>query len=63
MKNKTLGRDALEKIMRDVLEGLQDFTRLTSLASRNDSVGNDRQKKAPPARAQIIHFPRRYPTN
>ena len=27
MKNRTLGGDALEMIMRDVLRGLQDFTR------------------------------------
>jgi len=61
MKNKTLGGNALEKIMRDVLDGLQDFTRQASLANRRDSVANGSQKKKPSAR--IIHFPRRYPTN
>jgi len=60
MKNKTLGGEALEKIMRDVLEGLQDFSRQSSLASRRDSV-EGRQKKMTSAR--IIHFPRRYPKN
>jgi|GEM_PF-1712176 len=61
MKNKTLGGNALEKIMRDVLDGLQDFTRQESLANRRDSVANGRQTKK--ASARIIHFPRRYPTN
>jgi hypothetical protein len=61
MKNKTLGGDALEKIMRDVLDGLQDFSRQASLASSGDSVENRRQKKKPSAR--IIHFPRRHAKN
>jgi hypothetical protein len=60
MKNKTLGRDALEKIMRDVLDGLQDFTRQTSLSSRRDCNESERQKKS---FARIIHFPRRHPKN
>jgi hypothetical protein len=60
MKNRTLGGDALEMIMRDVLEGLQDFTRQASLAKRKDDIENGRQKKK--ASARIIHFPRRSTT-
>jgi hypothetical protein len=61
MRNRTLGKDVLEMIMRDVLEGLQDFTRQASLASRRDSIENGHPKKKPAAR--IIYFPRRFPTN
>ena len=60
MKNKTLGGDALEKIMRDVLKGLQEFSHHTSLASGRNSIENVRRKKMTSAR--IIDFPRRYPT-
>ena len=60
MKNTPPGGDALEKIMRDVLEGLQDFSHRTSLAHRRDSVDNGCQGKMPSAR--IIVFPRRHPT-
>jgi hypothetical protein len=61
MKNRTLGGDALEMIMRDVLEGLQDFTRQASLESREADIENGRKKKKTSAR--IIHFPRRSTTN
>ena len=61
MKNRTLGEDALEMIMRDVLEGLQDFTRQASLASKRNDIENRDRKKKPSAR--IIHFPRRNPAN
>jgi len=61
MKNRTLGGDALEMIMRDVLRGLQDFTRQASLENRKDDIKNTRQKKKTSAR--IIHFPRRSTTN
>ena len=61
MNNKTLGEDALEMIMRDVLEGLQDFTRQASLESKRDDMENGYRKKKSSAR--IIRFPRRYPTN
>ena len=61
MKNIRSSGDALEMIMRDVLEGLQDFTRQASLASKPDEIGNGEQKKKMSAR--IIHFPRRSPTN
>ena len=61
MKNRTLGGNALEMIMRDVLKGLQDFTRQASLANRMDDNENRQQKKNTTAR--IIHFPRRSTTN
>jgi hypothetical protein len=61
MKNRTLGGDALEMIMRDVLEGLQDFTRQANLASRKDDSKTGVQKKKTSAR--IIRFPRRSTTN
>jgi hypothetical protein len=61
MKNKPLGGDALEKIMRDVLEGLQDFTCESSLASRKNDTKNVRVKKMPSAR--IMHFAPRRPKN
>ena len=66
MKHRTLGGDALEMIMQDVLEGLQDFTPQASLASRRDGIEilgieNGPPKKKPYAR--ILYFPRRYPTN
>ncbi len=61
MKNETLGEDALEMIMRDVLEGLQDFTRQASLESKKIDMENGYRKKKSSAR--IIHFPRRYLTN
>ena len=60
MKNKTLGGDALEMIMRDVLEGLQDFTRQASLAGAAEGIENSSPEKKPSAR--IIDFPRRFPT-
>jgi len=61
MKNKSLGGDALEKIMRDVLEGLQEFSHNASLAGRSDSAKNGRKKKMMSAR--IINFPKRSTTN
>jgi hypothetical protein len=61
MKNRTLGGKALEMIMRDVLRGLQDFTRQASPENRKDDIKNARQKKKTSAR--IIHFPRRSTTN
>jgi hypothetical protein len=61
MKYRTFGGDALEMIMRDVLEGLQDCTREASLASKKDDIENGDRKKETSAR--IIHFPRRYPTS
>jgi hypothetical protein len=61
MKNRTLGGDTLEMIMRDVLEGLQDFTCQVCLASRKDGIENGDPKEKPSAR--IIYFPRRYPAN
>jgi len=61
MKNRTLGGKALEMIMRDVLKGLQEFTRQASLASTSEDIQNGQQKKKTSAR--IIHFPRRSTTN
>jgi hypothetical protein len=61
MKNRTLGGDALEMIMRDVLEGLQDFTRQASPAGRKDDSVTGVQKKKKSAR--IIRFPRRSTTD
>ena len=61
MKNRTLGGNALEMIMRDVLKGLQDFTRQASLESREADIENGRKKKKTSAR--IIHFPQRSTTN
>lgn len=61
MKNRTLGENALEMIMRDVIEGLQRFTRQAGLASRKDVIENDHPKEKPSVR--IIYFPRRFPTN
>jgi hypothetical protein len=61
MKNRTLGRDALEMIMRDVLEGLQGFTQQASLASRRDGVGNECPNEKPSAR--IIYLQRRFQTH
>ena len=61
MKNRTLSGDALEMIMRDVLEGLQDFTRQANLVSRKDDSKTGVQKKKTSAR--IIRFPRRSTTN
>ena len=61
MKNRTLDGDALEMIMRDVLAGLQEFTRQASLPGRKDDIENGMQKKKTSAR--IIHYPRRSTTN
>jgi hypothetical protein len=61
MNNETLGEDALEMIMRDVLEGLQDFTRQANPESKRDNMENGYRKKKSSAR--IIHFPRPYPTS
>ncbi|MGB7933446.1 MAG: hypothetical protein WCH04_14685 [Gammaproteobacteria bacterium] len=61
MTNRTLGGVALEMIMRDVLKGLQDFTRQASLASRKEDIENGQQKKKTSAR--IIHFRRRSTTS
>jgi hypothetical protein len=61
MKHGKLGGDALEMIMRDVLEGLQEFTRRANLASRRDGNENGQRKKMPSAR--ILYFPRRSPSN
>jgi hypothetical protein len=66
MKNRRFGEDALELIMRDVLEGLQDFTRQASLASKRDGIEilgieNGHPKEKPAGR--ILYFPRRNPTN
>jgi hypothetical protein len=58
MKHRTLGGDALEMIMRDVLEGLKDFTREASLASKKKDIENGQQKIQTSAR--IIRFPRRF---
>jgi hypothetical protein len=61
MKNRTLGDDALELIMRDVLEGLQVFTRTAIPASGRVGIETGQSKVQPSAR--IIHFPRRSPAS
>jgi ribosome modulation factor len=61
MKNRTLGSDALEMIMRDVLERLQGFAYQASLASRRDDIGNECPKEKPSAR--VIYVSSHFPTN
>jgi hypothetical protein len=61
MKKRKPGADSLEMIMRDVLEGLQDFTGQAGLASRNNGSGDALTKEK--SSALIIDFPRRFPTN
>lgn len=61
MKHRKLDHDALEMIMRDVLEGLEEFTRRANLASRRYGNENGQRKKMPSAR--ILYLPRRSPTN
>jgi hypothetical protein len=58
MKHRTLGGDALEMIMRDILEGVQDLTREASLKSRKQDIENGQQNIETSAR--IIRFPRRF---
>jgi pentatricopeptide repeat protein len=57
MKKRTFGGDTLERILRDVIKGLQDFTQQSSLASRKVDIGDGLQKQK--ASARIIHFPQR----
>ena len=66
VKHRELGGYALEMIMRDVLEGLQEFTRKVNLECRSGRVEilgieNGHSKKMPSAR--ILYFPRRSPLN
>jgi hypothetical protein len=60
MNDKRINGCALELIMRDVLDGMRDFTHAASTGSQTDAMdilGIDRAVNTPESKACIIPFP------
>lgn len=60
LKHKRINGNALELIMRDVLEGMQEFTRQGCATSRADGleiIGLKKARKPGRKQARIIPFP------